>query len=402
MRRSQSVSRCALGIVGPLTRCVPGNNCLRGGFVCSGYQTRGHWPKAEAKPGPVARPSKTDYDALEYSSPATPYGSHGRREPLPGHRGQVLRVDPLLRGPHDEEPMSTTASAVSPDKNRLSAVSFSQQTPTPVSATNTVYADRHASRDYGRIASIQEGAPPRVDVETPPSAKSSMNHILHPQLQSESPRTAQVAAQLALSHPASAATRPRTQKEEMLSGHHYFPFDKELVLERERCNAACWRFNSSTNPNNGVSPEERARLFRDILQPRDQVVSPTHASPLTPLGRVGNNVVVEAPFTCDYGYNISIGQDVAIGKNCTILDTCEVRIGDRCNIGPNVSIYTASLPIDPKRRLGSCGPSLGSKIVIEPDCWIGGQVVILPGRTIHKGSVVGAGSVVTRVSGGRR
>jgi acetyltransferase-like isoleucine patch superfamily enzyme len=215
-------------------------------------------------------------------------------------------------------------------------------------------------------------------------------------MHSDSPHTnPQVAAQLALG--LSASPRPRTQKEEMLAGRHYFPFDKELVLERERCNAACSRFNSSTNPNMGVSPEERARQFRDILQPREHGISPTQTSPNSPLARVGDNVVVEAPFNCDYGYNISIGQDVAIGKNCTILDTCEVKIGDRCMIGPNVNIYTASLPIDPKRRLGSRGPSLGRGITIESDCWIGGNVTILPGRTIGRGSTVGAGSVVTSV-----
>ena len=340
--------------------------------------------------------SKNEFEQAPYSS-TSPYSNspnaNARREPLPGYRGQSLRVDPQHRKPTEEEQLST-ASALSPENNRLSAVSFSQQNPTPISASNSVYAERHAKSDYQRMGHD----PSRSEQEsgTPQSAKSSMNHILHPQLQAESPHTAQVAAQLALSHPASS-TRQRTQKEEMLAGHHYFPFDKELVLERERCNGACWRFNSSTNPNNGVSPEERARLFRDILQPRDHVLSPTQASPVTPVGRVGNNVVVEAPFNCDYGYNITIGQDVAIGKNCTILDTCEVRIGDRCNIGPNVNIYTASLPIDPKRRLGSRGPSLGSKIVIEADCWIGGGVTILPGRTIGKGSVVGAGSVVTRV-----
>ena len=206
----------------------------------------------------------------------------------------------------------------------------------------------------------------------------------------------QVAAQLALSNLAST-TQKRTQKEEMLAGCHYFPFDKELVFERERSNRACWRFNSSTNPNNGVSPEGRARLFRDILQPREHIISPTQASPSTPIGQVGDNVIVEAPFNCDYGYNISIGQDVAIGKNCTILDTCEVKIGDRCSIGPNVNIYTATLSIDPKRRLGSQGPNLGRKITIDSDCWIGGGATILPGRTIGKGSTVGAGSIVTRV-----
>ncbi|CRK37154.1 hypothetical protein BN1708_007344, partial [Verticillium longisporum] len=54
------------------------------------------------------------------------------------------------------------------------------------------------------------------------------------------------------------------------------------------------------------------------------------------------------------------------------------------------------LPIDPKRRMGSKGPQLGRAITIEQDCWIGGGAIILPGRTIGKGSTVGAGSIVTK------
>lgn len=238
-----------------------------------------------------------------------------------------------------------------------------------------------------------------TDSGTPQSA-NTLPQILHPHSHTETPQSqlpgAQVAAQLALSNLATSQ-RSRTQKEEMLAGRHFFPYDKELVLERERCNGACWRFNNSTNPNSGVSPEQRARLFRDILQPRDHVVSPTEASPVSLVGRVGENVVVEAPFTCDYGYNISIGQDVAIGKGCTILDTVEVVIGDRCVIGPNVNIYTTTLATDPKKRLGSKGPNVGRKVIIEADCWIGGNVTILPGHTIGRGSTVGAASVVTRV-----
>jgi len=304
----------------------------------------------------------------------------------------------------DDTPSASTmpsASIASPENNRLSAISYSGQTPTPISA-NSTYSDRAIKSAYERVGPLHDLSrqEPRQDADTgtPQSAQSAnLPQILHPQMHSESPHAnPQVAAQLALSNLASNS-RQRTQKEDMLAGRHYFPFDKELVLERERCNGACWRFNSSTNPNNGVSPEERSRLFRDILQPRENVISPTQASPVTPIGRVGENVVVEAPFNCDYGYNISIGQDVAIGKNCTILDTCEVKIGDRCNIGPNVNIYTATLPVDPKRRLGSRGPNLGKKITIDPDCWIGGGVTILPGRTIGKGSTVGAGSIVTRV-----
>ncbi|CZR60403.1 related to acetyltransferase (nodulation protein nodL) [Phialocephala subalpina] len=385
------------------------NNCLRGGFVCSGYQQRGQWPKTEQKAAPIPLQSKTEYENSPYSSssPYAPHLSQPRREPLPGYRGQNLRVDPQ-HGRHigmdDEQPSASTipsASVASPENNRLSAISYNQQIPTPVTASSSAYPDRQPKNAYDRVGPLHDLSrqDPRADSDTgtPQSASSTLPQILHPQMHANSPHSSnpQVTAQLALSN-LTPTSRPRTQKEQMLAGQHYFPFDKELVLERERCNGACWRFNSSTNPNNGVSPEERARLFRDILQPREQVISPTQASPITPVGRVGDNVVVEAPFNCDYGYNISIGQDVAIGKNCTILDTCEVEIGDRCHIGPNVNIYTATLPIDPKRRLGSRGPNYGRKIVIEADVWIGGGVTILPGRTIGKGSTVGAGSVVTR------
>ncbi|KAG9234389.1 hypothetical protein BJ875DRAFT_16005 [Amylocarpus encephaloides] len=326
------------------------NNCVRGGFVCSGYQQRGQWPKTEQKQAPIPLQSKNDYESGYQSSP---YGSQhlGRREPLPGFRGQGgLRVDPQHGRSLDIDDDAPT-------------ISYSGQTPTPITASSASYPERQLKGVYDRVGPLHDLSRQDSETATPQSASANLPQILHPQMHSESPHSnPQMAAQLALSNLASS-DRPRTQKEEMLAGRHYFPFDKELVLERERCNGACWRFNSSTNPNNGVSPEERARQFRDILQPKESAISPTHASPVNPSGRVGENVVVEAPFNCDYGYNITIGQDVAIGKNCTILDTCEVKIGDRCNIGPNVNIYTATLPIDPKRRLGSRGPSLGRRMM---------------------------------------
>jgi acetyltransferase-like isoleucine patch superfamily enzyme len=377
--------------------------------VCSGYQQRGPWPKTEQKQAPIPLQSKTDYESGYQSSPYANQHVHQSRSALPGYRGQGLRVDPQHGRPidiDDDQPSASTipsASITSPESNRLSAISYSGQTITPLTAsTSSPYPDRQLKNAYDRVGPLhdlsRQESRPGSEATTPQSASSSLPHILHPQMHPESPHSnPQMAAQLALNN-LSSPSRARSQKEEMLAGRYYFPFDKELVLERERCNGACWRFNSSTNPNNGVSPEERARQFRDILQPRESAISPTGNSPITPTGKVGENVVVEAPFNCDYGYNITIGQDVAIGKNCTILDTCEVKIGDRCNIGPNVNIYTASLPIDPKRRLGSRGPSLGKKITISDDCWIGGGVTILPGRTIGKGSTVGAGSIVTTVS----
>lgn len=75
-----------------------------------------------------------------------------------------------------------------------------------------------------------------------------------------------------------------------------------------------------------------------------------------------------------------------------------MSIGARTLVAPNVSIYSGTHPLDPDVRNGTNGPELGKEVWIEEDCWIGGNVIILPGVRIGKGSTVGAGSVVTKVS----
>lgn len=106
---------------------------------------------------------------------------------------------------------------------------------------------------------------------------------------------------------------------------------------------------------------------------------------------------IEAPIRIDYGTNIKVGSNVFINFNCTILDTCQVTIGSRTLIGPNVSFFSGTHPLDPELRNGTNGPELGGAITVGEDCWIAGNVTILPGITIGAGSTVGAGSVVTKV-----
>jgi acetyltransferase-like isoleucine patch superfamily enzyme len=106
---------------------------------------------------------------------------------------------------------------------------------------------------------------------------------------------------------------------------------------------------------------------------------------------------VHAPIRIDYGTNCRIGKGVFINFNCTILDTCTVTIGARTLFGPNVSLFSGTHPLDPVLRNGTQGPELGKEIHIGEDCWIGGNVSILPGVKLGRGAVVGAGSVVTKV-----
>ena len=187
-----------------------------------------------------------------------------------------------------------------------------------------------------------------------------------------------------------------SDKEKMLIGKPYHHFiDSTLIGDRDYCRVALERFNNAARPSAGSSTGERSRLFREIVEP-DRLLRANNKA--EPIGSVGQRVLVEAPFTCDYGYNIHIGDDVVIGAGCTMLDPCKITIGNRSIIGPNVKFYGMTVPIDPKMRSGSQGFAIGGTITIEEDCFIGGDVTILPNRTIRKGSIIGAGTVVSKVS----
>ena len=73
--------------------------------------------------------------------------------------------------------------------------------------------------------------------------------------------------------------------------------------------------------------------------------------------------------------------------------------------GPNVTIYTGdhATHVIGKRMIDvtdadkdGLGGDFDQDVVIEEDCWIGTRAIILKGVKIGKGSVIGAGSVVTK------
>lgn len=105
---------------------------------------------------------------------------------------------------------------------------------------------------------------------------------------------------------------------------------------------------------------------------------------------------IERPINIDYGTNVKVGSGVFINFNCTMIDTCTISIGARTLVGPNVSFFSGTHPLDPDLRDGTNGPELGRPVIIGEDCWIGGSAMILPGVTVGDGCTIGAGSVVTK------
>ena len=146
----------------------------------------------------------------------------------------------------------------------------------------------------------------------------------------------------------------------------------DLVAERQRAKHLTWRFNM-TDP---ADVPARQALLRELF------------------GSLGERVWVEAPLQVSYGSNVTFGDDVFVNVGFTLVDDIEVRIGSRVMIAPNVTITVTGHPVHPDLRAGMA--QFSAPVVIEDDVWLGAHVVVLPGITVGAGSIVGAGSVVTR------
>lgn len=188
----------------------------------------------------------------------------------------------------------------------------------------------------------------------------------------------------------------KSEKAKMMDGEPFYPFDRDLVAEREKCKSAVYRYNNTNNPNLKITPEENYRYLRAILAAGWN--QPFHGG--TPSGHLGLRVYVDTPFMCDYGYNIHIGNDVEIGTSCKFLDSGEITIGSSTTICAGVTIDTIATPTDPKAVKGSNSrrTSVASKVHIGKNVWIGANCTIVAGVSIGEGAIIHPGSVVTRVS----
>jgi maltose O-acetyltransferase len=160
-------------------------------------------------------------------------------------------------------------------------------------------------------------------------------------------------------------------RERMLRGELYIAGDPESEAEYARTQELVAAFNT-TAPD---AHAERDSLLRRMLS------------------RVGEGVVVRAPFRCEYGA-ISIGDATFVNFDAILLDVAAITIGAHCQIGPRVQLLTAGHPVDPEPRRE--GWEYGAPIVIGDNVWLGGGAIVCPGVTIGSDTVVGAGAVVTR------
>ena len=148
--------------------------------------------------------------------------------------------------------------------------------------------------------------------------------------------------------------------------------DEEIVKAREVCADLCFEFNSCR-----PSDTKKQNLILHKM-----------------LSSIKGEPVITAPFHCDYGTNISIGENFYTNHNCVILDGAKVTFGDNVFIAPNCVFSTAGHAINGQQR--AAGLEIARPITIEDNIWIGANVTVLPGVTIGENTIIGAGSVVNK------
>lgn len=164
-----------------------------------------------------------------------------------------------------------------------------------------------------------------------------------------------------------------TQYERMINGLIYDTCDPEIMALQRPFQEKLWAFNQ-------LSPSESAQ--------KEAYMKEVFAE-------CGDYCYIELPFRASWGgSHVHFGTGVYVNSNVTLIDDGHIYIGNRVLLGPNVIVVTANHPLEPLlRRLEM---QYNRDVRIEENVWVGAGSILLPGVTIGKNSVIGAGAVVTR------
>lgn len=164
-----------------------------------------------------------------------------------------------------------------------------------------------------------------------------------------------------------------TQYERMVNGLIYDPADEEIMKEQVAFQDMLWTFNQ--------------------LRPTEYDKKQTYMKEV--FAECGENCYIELPFHANWGgHHVHFGSGIYANSNLTLVDDGHIYIGDKVMFGPNVTVATASHPINPELR--DRGLQFNKDVYIGENSWIGAGVVIVPGVHIGRNTVIGAGSVVTK------
>lgn len=164
----------------------------------------------------------------------------------------------------------------------------------------------------------------------------------------------------------------KSEFNKMMAGQWYNAMDYSMLKMRQE---------------NNKKTEAYSRITINTLSYKDRMAKAI-------VKEFGENANIIPPFTCDYGCNVKVGDNTVINHSGIFLDTNEINIGKHALIGPKSGLYGAIHPFDVEAR--NEGIEKAKTINIGDGAWLGGKVTVVPGVSIGKHSVIGAGSVVTK------